>query len=117
MELSGHRQFLYWGDATDAHVGSLVVVSPEPVGGGFLNLRDRVKQSLAQSVVTHGAVVALNVGVLLGLAGLDVFHVDVLAAGPVPNGLTQVFRTVVAADYRRSTPPLDELVERANHPR
>ncbi len=48
-----------------------MIVSPEPVGGGLLDLVDGFKNVLVQEVITHRAVIALHIGVLLWLAGLD----------------------------------------------
>jgi len=50
----------------------------EPVGGDRAHLIQRVEQVGAQDFLTIGPVEALDVGVLIGLAGLDEAQFDVL---------------------------------------
>lgn len=72
MELSGHCELLLGRDATECHVRAFVVVSPEPLSGGILNTSNAFEQILAEPVGSHGSVVALDVGILLRLAGLGI---------------------------------------------
>jgi hypothetical protein len=67
----GHFQFLCGCYAADAHVRAVVVASPSPLRGVILRLLDAFDDLLVQPFVPNGAVVALDTGVLLGLAGLD----------------------------------------------
>lgn len=72
MELSGHCELLLGRHATERHIRALVVVSPEPLSGGILNISNGFEQILAEPVGSHSSVVALDVGILLRLAWLDV---------------------------------------------
>ena len=82
MELSDHRQFHCWRDATERHAGALMIVRPEPTGGLVLHLFDRVEEGSGQTGASDCAVVALDIGILLRLARLDVFDPDARAFGP-----------------------------------
>lgn len=64
-------QLLSWRNASKRHVGALMIVSPEPVGSGVFDLLYGSKQVLSEPLVADGAIVALDVRILLGLAGLD----------------------------------------------
>ena len=86
MELRSGGQPLLGGNATERHVRSFVIVGPEPFGGGLLHLLDALEQVLAEPVVAHSAVVALDIGVLLRLAGLDVFDTDTVLPRPGHEG-------------------------------
>ena len=68
-----------------------MVVSPEPFGGGIFDLLNRSKQVLSEPLVPDGAIVALDVSILLRLAWLDVLDGNsslfrglsgILCAGP-----------------------------------
>jgi hypothetical protein len=59
-----------------------MVVGPEPLGGNLLRLLDAFENVQVQPFVPNRPVVALDVGVLLGLAGLDVRQGDALLLGP-----------------------------------
>ena len=78
----GHFQFLCGYLATDAHVRAVVVVSPEPLRGVILCLLDAFDDVLVEPFMPDGAVVALDLGVLLGLARLDVLNSDAPFLGP-----------------------------------
>ena len=54
-------------DAVNAHVRAIVVVSPEPLRGEVLGLLDSIDDVLVQPFVPDGAVVSLDVCVLLRL--------------------------------------------------
>lgn len=60
----------------------------------MLGLLDAVDVVLVQPFVLDGAVVALDVGVLLGLTGLDVGQGDAIFVSPIRQGLADVFRAV-----------------------
>lgn len=78
-----------------------MIVEPEPVGRVILNLGDRIEEVVAKLVVAHGAVEALDVGVLLRLAGLDVIEANAVFLRPLGQRLTDIFGPIVAADRRR----------------
>ena len=60
-----------------------LVVAIEPVGRDLPHLVERIEQVRAQNLFAVGAVEALDVGVLIGLAGLDEAQLDVLLLAPV----------------------------------
>ena len=98
-------QFLGGYDAADAHVGASVVVSPEAACGVVLHLRDCCKIVLAQPLVPDGSVVALDIGVLLRLAGLDMENRNGLVVlGGVSQATGTAEREIALAmiDRRRS---------------
>ena len=74
-----------------------MVIVPKPSRGKRLNLLFRFKQVLSKPVIPHGAVIALNVGVLLRFAGLDVFNPDIVLFGLMSQRGAEVFRAVVTA--------------------
>lgn len=82
-------------DAADAHVRAVVVVSPEPLRSEVLGLLDGFNDVLVEPFVPNGAVVSLDVGVLLRLAGMDVLDRDALFLSPDQQLATDVFRAVV----------------------
>ena len=82
VELRGHFQFHSGCDAAYRHIGSVVIVSPEPFGRLVLSLLDGFKDVLVQPFVPYRAIVALDVGVLLRLARLDICDADATVLGP-----------------------------------
>jgi hypothetical protein len=70
--LRGHFQFHGGCDAPDvAHVRAAVVVGPGPLRGEVLSLPDGFDDVLIEPFMQDGAVVALDVGVLLRQSGLE----------------------------------------------
>jgi len=67
---------MFWRNTTERHVGPVVIVGPQPAGGKFLDFVERLEQVIGEPVVTNRPVGALNVGILLGLAGLDEIDAD-----------------------------------------
>lgn len=65
--------------------------------------------------MANGAVVALDIYVLLRLAGLDVVEGNALIFGSDSQCRTDVFRAVIDPDGQRLTAPLDDLVQRPDH--
>ena len=63
-----------------------------------------------------GAVVALDVGVLLGLAGLDVLDGDAPFPGPDQQLAADVFRAVVDPYGAGLAAPFDDPVETSDDP-
>jgi hypothetical protein len=109
-------QFLGGCDAADAHVRAVVVVSPEPLRGVSCSLLDGFDDVLVEPFMPHGAVVALDVGVLLRLAWLDVLDGNPMFLGPFHQLFTDVFRAVVHPDGAGLAPPFDDPVEAADDP-
>jgi hypothetical protein len=60
----------------------------------ILSLLDTFDDILVQPFVPNGAVVALDIGVLLGLSGLDVLNSDALFLGPFSQFFTDVFGAI-----------------------
>ena len=54
---SSQGEFLFRDDATECHVGPVVIVSPQPASCKILNLVEGFKQMMGQPVVTHRAVI------------------------------------------------------------
>ena len=104
MELCGHRQLHSWRDAAERHVGPLVVVGPEPTHCFVLHLLDCLEQGSGKPSVADRSVVALNVGVLLRFAWLDVLDPDALLLCPGEQRAADVFGTVIAANDARFRP-------------
>ena len=69
----------------------------------------------AQRHVWAFMVVALHVGVLLGLARLDVFNANALATGPVQQCGADVFQPVVTTYHFRSATPGYDLRQHPDH--
>lgn len=96
----------------------LIVVGPQPPSRVELDLLDVLKQVLAKPIVSHRPVVALDVCVLLGLAGLDVLELYTFLLGPDLQPVADVLRAVVAPHDLRPATPLHDLLQGAdrNHP-
>ena len=88
-----------------------MIVGPQPAGGKFLDFVERLEQVMGETVITNRAVVALNVGILLGLAGLDEIDADTAFCGPCQGHCAYVFRTVVASNGFQLAAPFDDFVE------
>src|SRR5690606_41470624 len=74
-----------------------------------------VPMILGQPFVAHGPVEPFDVGILLGLARLDVFELYAPCSGPIDNCRAQVFGTVIAPNGQGLSSPANDLLERANH--
>lgn len=61
-------------------------------------------------------VVALDIGVLLRLSGLDVGQGDALLLGPDCQRGTDVFRAVIDPDRQRFAAPFNDLVQGSDDP-
>ena len=92
LELRGLFQFHGRGNPANAHVGSVIVVSPKLCRGLFLRLLDRFKDVLVQPFDANRAIVALDIGILLWLAGLDVFDVNAVFLHPSHQLAADVLR-------------------------
>jgi hypothetical protein len=65
------QQFLFWGDASQGHMGPFCIVSPKPFGCGLLGMGNGFEDVLIQPLMPHGSVEALNVRILRWLARLN----------------------------------------------
>ena len=88
-----------------------MIVGPQPAGGKFLDFVERLEQVMGEPVVTNCPVVGLNVGILLGLAGLNEIDPDTAFCGPCQGHCADVFRTVVPSNGFRLAAPFDDSVE------
>ena len=75
-----------------------------------MSLLDAFDDVLVEPFVPDGAVEALDIGVLLGLAGLDMLDGYSVFPGPYQQLATDVFRAVVDPDDLWLAAPLDESV-------
>ena len=82
VELCGHGQALFRGDAAQGHIWAFMVVAPHPLRSELPHLVEVAPIILGQPFVANRSVKALHVGILLGLAWLDVFNAYALATGP-----------------------------------
>lgn len=110
-------QLLCRRDAAERHVRALMVVSPSPVRGLVLYRLDRIEQGSGQPSVADGAVIAFNAGILLWLAWLDVIDADTVGLRLRQQRATDVLGPVVAANDAWLAAPLDDLLQRPDHPR
>ena len=94
------------GNPADALVGAIVGVSPQPFCGEVLSLLDGFDDVLIQPLVPDRAVVALDVGVLLRLAGLDVPDGDPMLFGPLQQRAADVFGAIVDLSRFHAAPRL-----------
>jgi len=81
-----------------------------------LYLLDGVEDELSEPLLTNRPVVALDVGILLGLAGLDVEDADTALLRLGLQLATDIFRPIVDAYAHWLSAPFDDLVKRANNP-
>ena len=77
------------------------VVSLEPGFGDLAHLLEIVEETAVQHLVAVGPVEALDVGILVGLAGLDVAQLDVVPFASVGELLGDELRAVVQANGQR----------------
>ena len=91
------------GIAANAHIGPIVVTGPQPPRGKILNLMNVLKQILLQPLRAHRAVIALNIGVLLRLAWLNVNVSNRFLSGPGLEPAAHMIRAVIAP-VRRGLP-------------
>ena len=71
---------------------------------------------LTDPTVADRSVGSLNVGILLGLAWLDIFDPNPFPGSPLSEVVTDELRPVVAAYHCRFTPPFEQLIERPDYP-
>ena len=76
-------------------MGPLAVVNPKPGVGQGAPLRDGLKEVRVQHLGSITPIEALNVGVLIWLARLDVVRGDAVLRTPIDKRLGGEFRAVV----------------------
>ena len=81
----------------------VVVVCPEPFRGVILCLLDGFDDVLVEPFMPDGVVAALDIGVLLRLAGLDVLDGDALFLVPAQQLATDVFGVVACWEQHAMT--------------
>jgi len=114
VELCGLFQLHGGCNPADGHVGPVVVVCPEPIYGLFLGLLDGFKDVFLQPFVADGAVVALDIGILLGLSRLDILDVDASFLSSYLKFAANVFRAIADPDYLRFAAPFNDPVQAAH---
>jgi hypothetical protein len=82
-----------------------------------LHLSERGKDVGVKHFVAVGAIEALDEGVLIGLAGLDEAHLDVVRSAPVRKELRREFWAVVEAQRCGTAVDREELLEYAEYAR
>jgi len=63
---------LFRRKARERHVRSVVIVSPDPLGGQILRLLNTFKDVPIKKTASHRAILSFDIRVLLWLARLDV---------------------------------------------
>jgi len=63
---------LFRRKAAERHVWTEVIVSPDPLCGQILRLRNTFKDVPIKKSAAHGAIISLNIRILLRLPRLDV---------------------------------------------
>ena len=71
------------------------VVGPQPVLGQQADLLDRLEDLGAEHVLAVAAIEALDVGILIRFAWLDVTQFDAMSLAPVDERVGRQFGTVV----------------------
>jgi hypothetical protein len=84
-------------------VGALAVVDPQPGVRQGPQFGDRLEEMRVEDLGPIAAIEAFDIGVLIGLARLDVMNRGAMRSTPIDEGLRRKFGTVVDAD-RRGTP-------------
>ena len=82
----------------------------------MLCLFDAFYNVLIQPFVPNRSVIALNIGILLRFARLDMLDCDVAFFSPFQELATDVFRSIINPNALRFSPPLDDPVQAPDHP-
>jgi len=90
-------------------VGPLAVVDPQPGGRESLEFRERFKEVCVEHLRPVAAIEPFDLGILIGLAWLDVVNGHALFRAPMDEALSSEFWPVVDADGRRTAMHGDEL--------
>jgi hypothetical protein len=78
-------------------VRPFLVVHPEPVSADLAHLLEILEHVGIEHFVTIGLVVALDVSVLVGFAGLNVPRLNAVSLAPVEQLLSDELRSVIHA--------------------
>lgn len=89
----------------------IVAVGLLPFDGDLLSILNGFKNLEVKQFVRDRPVVALDIIVLLRLAGLDVGQGDVLFLGPDQQRCSDVFGAIVDVDHQSLTAPFDDLTQ------
>jgi hypothetical protein len=76
-------------------MGTLLVVLEHPPVRRLAYVVEAGEQVLVQDLLAEGPVEAFDVGVLVGLAGLDLADGHAVELGPLHEGLAQELRAIV----------------------
>ena len=98
-------------------MGTLLVVLEHPPVRRLAYVVEAGEQVLVQDLLAEGPVEAFDVGVLVGLAGLDVADRHAVELGPLHEGLAQELRAVVGAQDLRQAVVTLELFKNADQTR
>ena len=71
---------------------------------------------LVKPVISDRAVVALDISILLWIAGLDEPHDEVMFLRPACERMREIFRAIITPDSLGLAPPLNNLVETTDPP-
>ena len=112
--LCSHSQTLFGSESADDHVGWVMDVSPHPLRRTVMNIFRGAPVVLLQIFELYRSSESLHVGILLGIAGFNMFQPDAPLVSPVPNCFTDVFRVIDATNYLGLSPPRDDLFEFSN---
>lgn len=88
-----------------------MIVGPGPLGGEILNLLNTGPEILSKPLVTNCSVESFHIGILLGVAWLNVVQPDAHVLGPASYHCTDVFRPVATAHRDLHAPPSNDLHE------
>jgi hypothetical protein len=71
---------------------------------------------LVEPFIPNSSVIALDIGILLRLARLDILERDVALFSPFQELTIDIFRAVVDSYALRLAAPLDDTVQASDHP-
>lgn len=94
----------------------MLVVLEHPPVGGLAHVVEAREQVAVEHFLAEGAVEAFDVGVLVGLARLDVLDGHAVGLGPLHESLAQEFRSIVGAQHLRQPMVALQLLEDPNQP-
>jgi hypothetical protein len=111
---------LFRRKASERHVRSVVIVSPDPLGCQILRLLNTFKDMSIKKAAAHGAIISFDIRVLLRLARLDVAQDNApstahFAAQPFIAG-ADIFGAIVTPDLLRLSASLNDPLQTLDHP-
>jgi hypothetical protein len=83
--------------------------------GEILSLLDSFDDVLVKPFVLDGAVEAFDIGVLLGLAGLDIMDGNPLFLGPFQLLGADLFRVAIHPYHAKLSPPFNDAIKAPDH--